>query len=84
MRGVNRQREGLGEPEENTFASRLRRLPVPSAGGSRALETTEVADLGRETRPGTKRGEREVRIGTSVNLHRLQVHRKWEMSDIMM
>ena len=62
-------------------ASRLQRLQLPQQRGSRALETTEPRILAKKSAQALDAGGgREVKIGATTNLDRLQVHRKWEIS----
>ena len=56
MRSVTKQREGLGELEESTYVSRLKRFLPSPAGGFSCAESDETACLGQEIRLGARRG----------------------------
>ena len=62
-------------------ANRVRRALTHPTRGHRALETTETACRGPQIRPGARSGRgRDVTIVATMDLDRLQVHSKWEMS----
>ena len=67
------------ESGENTPASRRKSLP-PCGGMAPALETTETTHRGHQSRPALDAPGGDATMVTTMNLDRLQVRRKREMS----
>ena len=79
MRSVIEKRKGLGELEERTYVSCLKRLCLPYRGLGH-WKRPKPSSMTKKSARELDAGGRDVTIATTMNLDRLQVHRKWEMS----